>query len=105
MSNPKFVLNAGFSKRHFQNGVPEQPAIFLNCCPGTDVMILKNIFSEKFGEKIGVFDSKQRKKCKILIITLFFSEKRHFFRQKMSKIAENCDHNIGPRLEEFSPIG
>jgi hypothetical protein len=27
--------------------------------PGTDVMIFKNIFAEKFGEKIGVFDSKQ----------------------------------------------
>jgi hypothetical protein len=26
---------------------------------GTDVTILKNIFAEKFGEKIGVFDSKQ----------------------------------------------
>jgi hypothetical protein len=25
---------------------------------GTDVMIFKNIFAEKFGEKIGVFDSK-----------------------------------------------
>jgi hypothetical protein len=27
--------------------------------PGTDVMIFKNIFAEKFREKIGVFDSKQ----------------------------------------------
>jgi hypothetical protein len=27
--------------------------------PGTDVMILKNIFAENFCEKIGVFDSKQ----------------------------------------------
>jgi hypothetical protein len=27
--------------------------------PGTDVMIFLNIFAEKFGEKIGVFDSKQ----------------------------------------------
>jgi hypothetical protein len=26
---------------------------------GTDVMILKNIFAEKFSEKIGVFESKQ----------------------------------------------
>jgi hypothetical protein len=26
-----------------------------------------------------------------------FWEKRHFFRRKLSKIAENCDHNIGPR--------
>jgi hypothetical protein len=26
-----------------------------------------------------------------------FCEKRQFFRRKLSKIAENCDHNIGPR--------
>jgi hypothetical protein len=25
-----------------------------------------------------------------------FREKRHFFRRKLSKIAENCDHNIDP---------
>jgi hypothetical protein len=25
-----------------------------------------------------------------------FGEKRHFFRRKLSKIAENCDHNIDP---------
>jgi hypothetical protein len=38
--------------------------------PGTGVMILFN-FAEKFGEKFGVFDSKQ------------------------SKIMQNLDHNIG----------
>jgi hypothetical protein len=27
--------------------------------PGTDVIIFKNIFAKKIGEKIGVFDSKQ----------------------------------------------
>jgi hypothetical protein len=27
--------------------------------PGTDVMIFKNIFAKKIGEKIAVFDSKQ----------------------------------------------
>jgi hypothetical protein len=27
-----------------------------------------------------------------------FWEKRQFFRRKLSKIAENCDHNIDPRL-------
>jgi hypothetical protein len=25
-------------------------------------------------------------------------EKRQFFRRKVSKIAENCDHNIDPRF-------
>jgi hypothetical protein len=40
-------------------------AALLNHCkwhdilPGTDVMILKNIFAEKFSEQIGVFDSNQ----------------------------------------------
>jgi hypothetical protein len=27
-------------------------------------------------------------------------EKRQFFRRKLSKIAENCDHNIDPRASE-----
>jgi hypothetical protein len=27
----------------------------------------------------------------------FFRKKRHFFRQKLAKIAENCDQNIDPR--------
>jgi hypothetical protein len=43
-------------------------------------MIFKNIFAEKLGEKIGVFDSKQ---SKILIITLVFVKNANFF-------AKNC---------------
>jgi hypothetical protein len=35
--------------------------------------------------------------CKILIITLFF-EKTPIFCQKLSKIAENCDHKKTPDL-------
>jgi hypothetical protein len=27
---------------------------------------------------------------------LFFEKNANFFRRKLSKIAENCDHNIGP---------
>jgi hypothetical protein len=34
---------------------------------------------------------------KILIITLAFEKNANFFRQKLSKIAENCDGNIDPR--------
>jgi hypothetical protein len=34
-----------------------------------------------------------------------FWEKRQFFRRKLSKIAENCDHNIDPWLGEILPIG
>jgi hypothetical protein len=34
--------------------------------------------------------------AKIVIITLGF-EKNAFFRRKLAKIAENCDHNFDPR--------
>jgi hypothetical protein len=37
------------------------------------------------------------KLCKLFIITLVFEKNANFFRRKLSKIAENCDHNIGPR--------
>jgi hypothetical protein len=47
--------------------------------PGTYVMIFK----------IAKF-------CKIWIVTLVFEKKRQLFRRKLSKIAENCDHNIDP---------
>jgi alpha/beta superfamily hydrolase len=33
---------------------------------------------------------------KNLITTLVSEKKRHFFRRKLAKIAENCDHNIDP---------
>jgi hypothetical protein len=33
-----------------------------------------------------------------------FCEKTPFFRRKLSKIAENCDHNIDPRVGDFSPV-
>jgi hypothetical protein len=36
---------------------------------------------------------------KILIITLVFEENANFFRRKLAKIAENCDHNIDPRFK------
>jgi hypothetical protein len=55
-----------------------------------------NIFAEKFSEKIAFLTQNKAKLCKILIITLVFEEKRQFFRRKLSKIAENCDHNIDP---------
>jgi hypothetical protein len=36
------------------------------------------------------------KLCKILIITLFFLKNAIFSQKKLTKIAENCDHNIDP---------
>jgi hypothetical protein len=56
-----------------------------------------------------------RKKCRFLLkILLFlaknihknvFQENRHFFRRKLVKIAENCGHNIEPRLWQFFSAG
>jgi hypothetical protein len=43
------------------------------------------------------------KLCKILIITLVF-EKNANFCQRLTKIAENCDHCIDPWFEEFNVI-
>jgi hypothetical protein len=33
---------------------------------------------------------------KKIIVTLVFEKNANFFRQKLAKIAENCDHNIDP---------
>jgi Ni,Fe-hydrogenase III small subunit len=61
--------------------------------PGTDVMILK-IFSPKTSvKKLAFLTPNKAKLCKILIVTLIFEKKN---RRKLSKIAENCDHNIDP---------
>jgi hypothetical protein len=56
----------------------------------------KNIFAEKFREKIGVLTQNKAKLCKILIISMVLKEKRQFFRRKLSKIAENYDRIIDP---------
>jgi hypothetical protein len=60
-------------------------------------MIFKKKFAEKFSEKIGVFDSKQSLNMQNFDRNIGFREKRQFFRRKLSKIAEKCDHNIDPR--------
>jgi hypothetical protein len=54
----------------------------------------KNIFAKKLAQ-IGVL-------LKLLLVlwknydNIGFWEKRQFFRRKISKIAEDCDHNIDP---------
>jgi hypothetical protein len=64
---------------------------------GTDDMIFK-IFSPKNFAKIMTILFKLLlvfcKNCDHDIV--FFLEKRQFFRRKLAKIAENCDHNIDP---------
>jgi hypothetical protein len=63
-------------------------------------MIFLNIFAKKFSEKMAFLTQNKAKLCKILIITLVF-EKNTNFCQKLSKIAENCDHNIDPWRQFF----
>jgi fructoselysine-6-P-deglycase FrlB-like protein len=60
-----------------------------------------NTLAEKFGGKMAFVTQNKAKICKILIITLVFEKNANFFCQKLSKIAENCDHNIDPRMGEI----
>jgi hypothetical protein len=46
-------------------------------------------------EKLAFLNQNKAKLCKNLILTLVF-EKNAIFCRKLSKIAENCDHNIDP---------
>jgi hypothetical protein len=64
--------------------------------PGTDVMILKIFFPKISAKKLAFLTQNKAKLCKILIITLVFEKNVNFFLRKLSKIAENCDHNIDP---------
>jgi hypothetical protein len=67
-------------------------------------MVFK-IFSLKiFAKKLAFFAQNKAKLCKNLIIILVL-RKTPIFRRKLAKIAENCDHNIDPRLGEFAPMG
>jgi hypothetical protein len=67
--------------------------------PGTDVMIFL-YFRRKFQRKNWRFWLKTKLNyAKIFDHNIGFWEKRQFFRWKLSKIAENCDHNIDPRSD------
>jgi hypothetical protein len=61
----------------------------------------KNIFAEKFSEKIGVLTQNKAELCKILIIALVFEKSTNFFRQKWS---ENCDLDIDPWCTQSIPF-
>jgi hypothetical protein len=55
-------------------------------------------FRQKIGEYLAFFTLNKAELFKTLIITLvFIFKKGKFFRRKLAKIAENCDHNIDPR--------
>jgi hypothetical protein len=61
-------------------------------------MILKIFSPKNSANQLAFLTQNKAKLCKILIITLFFLEKNAIFCRNMSKIAENCDHNIDPRI-------
>jgi hypothetical protein len=61
---------------------------------GTDDMILKIFSPKKIAKKLAFLTQNKAKMCKILIITLVFEKNAIFFRRKLAKIAENCDHDI-----------
>jgi hypothetical protein len=61
-----------------------------------------NIFAEKNWRFWLKNTAEFYEKC---IIILVFKKNRQFFRRKLVKIAENCDHNIDPGLGVFLPIG
>jgi hypothetical protein len=59
-------------------------------------MILK-IFSHKNLAKKSAFLTQTKGNfAEKVIITLVFEKNANFFRRKLAKIAENCDHNIDP---------
>jgi hypothetical protein len=67
----------------------------------TDVIIFKIFPPKFFCETVAFFyvcPQNKAKLCRNLIITLVFEKNADFF-------PENCDHNIDPRLDEFSPSG
>jgi hypothetical protein len=61
-------------------------------------MIFKKFSPKNSAKNLALLTQNKAKLCKIFIITLVFLEKRQFFGRKLSKIAENCDHNIDPQF-------
>jgi hypothetical protein len=66
---------------------------------------LWNIFANFWVKKMAFLPQSKAKLCKHLILTLVFEIIANFFARLLSKIAENCDHNIDPRriCEKKSP--
>jgi hypothetical protein len=58
-------------------------------------MILKRFSPKNSAKNLAFLAQNKAKLCKTFIITLVF-EKNAVFCRKLSKIAENCDHNIEP---------
>jgi hypothetical protein len=58
----------------------------------------KNIFAQNLAKKLAFFTQNKDKFSNNLIITLVFKKNANFFAEIWEKIAENCDHNIDPRI-------
>jgi hypothetical protein len=63
----------------------------------------KNIFAEKFSEKLALLTRNKAELCKILIITLVFEKKRQFFRRKSQKIViiTSTPASIHPAIADY----
>jgi hypothetical protein len=53
--------------------------------PGADVMIILNIFAEKFSKKLAFLTQNKAKLCKNVIITLVFEKNANFFAENWQK--------------------
>jgi hypothetical protein len=63
-------------------------------------MIFKIFSPKNSAKKLAFLTQNKARICKILIVTLVFEKNANFFRRKLAKIAENCDHNIDPWFAE-----
>jgi hypothetical protein len=59
-------------------------------------MIFKIFSPKNSAKKLAFLTQNKAKLCQILIITSVSEKNANFFRRKLAKIAENCDHNIDP---------
>jgi hypothetical protein len=64
-------------------------------------MILKIFLPKKFAKILAFFAQTTASFCKNSIVTLVFEKNANFFRQKLAKIAENCNNNIDPRSQSY----
>jgi hypothetical protein len=67
-------------------------------CQGPMLWFFKIFSTKNLAKILAFFAQTTASFCKNFNHNIGFWEKRQFFRRKLSKIAENCDHNIDPRL-------
>jgi hypothetical protein len=67
---------------------------------GTDVTIFKIFLPKNLAKKLAFFAQTTASFWKQIDNNIGFWEKRQFFRRKLAKIAENCDHDVDPWLNQ-----